>query len=119
MEEDENMIFVGSGNIYEDLGFENPIEAKAKADLALQIRDIIKSKNLKQQQAAELMGIDQPKVSDIVRGKLSNYTFERLLKYVRLLGNDIEIHLKPHLLSNTQPTILIKNFSKSPSHTRL
>jgi len=50
---------VGSGNVYADSGLSNPEEAKTKAELAMLISDIIKEKGLTQQQAAELMKLDE------------------------------------------------------------
>jgi len=64
---------VGSGNVYADFGLPNPEDAKAKAELAMLITNIIKRRGMTQQEAAELMGIDQPKVSKIVRGLLSEF----------------------------------------------
>ncbi len=87
-------VFVGSGNVFEDLGYPNPEEARAKADLSLQIHQIIQKRKLTQKEAAEIMDIDQPKVSDIIRGKLSKYTLDRLIRFLRLLGSDIEIRVK-------------------------
>lgn len=98
---------VGSGNVYADFGFSNPEEAKTKADLAMLITEIIKDKNLTQQQAAVLMNIDQPKVSKIIRGLLSEFSIERLLKFVLSLGFDIEIKPKPHKAKSTLPSIHI------------
>lgn len=89
-------VFVGSGNVFEDLGYPNPEEALAKADLARQIYKTIKARKLTQEQAAKIMGIDQPKVSDIIRGKLSRYSIDRLMRFLRLLGKDIEIRIKEH-----------------------
>lgn len=93
MKEDQEHIevTVGSENIFEDFGYPNPEESKAKADLAIQIRKVIESKGLTQQQAAKLMGLTQPKVSDITRGKLSKFTIDKLLHCLLLLGSDIEI----------------------------
>lgn len=102
---DETEAVVGSGNIFEDLGYPNPEEAKAKADLARQISNIIKVRKLSQKQAAEIIGIDQPKVSDIVRGKLSKYSIDRLMRFLRALGRDIEIRVKKHT-NNTKGTRL-------------
>jgi predicted XRE-type DNA-binding protein len=82
---------ISSGNVYADFGFSNPEEARIKADLAMLITKIIKEKDLTQQQAADLMNIDQPKVSKIIRGLLSEFSIERLLKFVLALGFDIEI----------------------------
>lgn len=101
-----------SGNVYADFGFSNPEEAKAKADLAMLITDIIKEKDLTQQQAADLMNIDQPKVSKIIRGLLSEFSIERLLKFILALGFDIEITPKRHKTKSTLPSmhIITKSF---------
>jgi predicted XRE-type DNA-binding protein len=80
-----------SGNIFKDFGFPNPEEAEAKAELAYLIRSVIKKKKLTQQQAAKLMDIDQPKVSKITRGILSEFTIEWLMNCLIALGFDIEI----------------------------
>jgi predicted XRE-type DNA-binding protein len=100
---------VSSGNVYADFGFPNPEEAKTKAELAMLISEIIKEKNLTQQQAADLMDIDQPKVSKIIRGLLSEFSIERLLKFVLALGFDIEITPKPHKTKSTPPGMRISN----------
>ena len=52
-----------SGNVFADLGIENPEEALAKSELARQIAMLIKKKKLTQKRAAEILGIDQPKIS--------------------------------------------------------
>lgn len=85
---------VSSGNVFHDFAFPNPEEADAKSDLALIISSIIKQKKLTQAQAAKLMRIDQPKVSKIMRGSLSEFTIERLMNYLLSLGFDIEIKPK-------------------------
>ncbi len=94
---------VSSGNIFEDFGFKHPKEANAKSDLALLIRKIIKQRKLTQSQAAKLMKVDQPKVSRIVRGLLSEFTIERLMNYLICLGCDLEI--KPTLGKAVIPSI--------------
>lgn len=98
---------VSSGNVYADFGFSNPEEAKTKADLAMLITKIIKKKNMTQRQAADLMNIDQPKVSKIIRGLLSEFSIERLLKFVLALGFDLEIKPKPHKAKSTLPSMHI------------
>ena len=85
---------LSSGNVFADFGYANPEEAKAKSDLAFLIRSIIKKKGLTQEQIAELMGIDQPKISKIMRGVLSEFTIDRLMKYLVSLGYDVEITAK-------------------------
>jgi predicted XRE-type DNA-binding protein len=67
---------VSSGNVCADFGLSNPEEAKTKAERAMLITEIIKEKALTQQQAADLMNIDQPKVSKIIRGLLSEFSIE-------------------------------------------
>ena len=71
------------------------------------ITEIIKEKDLTQQQAADLMNIDQPKVSKIIRGLLSEFSIERLLKFVLALGFDIEITPKLHKAKSTLPSMHI------------
>ena len=105
---------VSSGNVFEDFGFENPKEANAKSDLALLISAIIKQRKLTQDQAAKLMKTDQPKISKIIRGTLSEFTIERLMNYLLNLGCDLEI--KPSLGKVTSPSIHV---AKSRNLTRL
>ncbi len=97
-----------SGNIFEDLGYANAQEALAKAKLAHQIHKIIKCRKLTQEEAAEIIGIDQPKVSAIVRGKLSGFTIDRLFRFLMALGQDIEIKVKPHVAKRKPPSIIVK-----------
>ena len=80
-----------SGNIYADLGVTNPQEARAKADLAHRIVDIIAGRKLTQVQAGKLLGVDQPKVSALIRGRLTDFSIERLLRFLLLLGQDVHI----------------------------
>ena len=84
-----------SGNVFADLGLPNPEERLVKAELASKISSAIEQKNLTQMQAAELLGIDQPKVSALTRGRLEGFSAERLLRFLNALGNDVEIVVKP------------------------
>lgn len=61
-------VTLGSGNVFKDLGLKNPEELLAKAKLAARIVQILEERNLSQTQAANLLGVDQPKVSLIYRG---------------------------------------------------
>ena len=81
----------GSGNVYADLGFENPAEEMAKAELAMMIDRVIQERGLTQQAAATLMGIDQPKVSHILHGRLGGFSTQRLMEFLTALGRDVEI----------------------------
>ena len=86
---------VGSGNIYADLGFEEPELEQTKAMLARQIAAIVKARGLTQAAAAELLGIDQPKVSAVLRGRLGGFSVDRLLRFLTRLDQDIEIVVHP------------------------
>lgn len=87
-----------SGNVFADLGFAEPEEELAKAQLAYHIQGIIKKRRLTQTAAAALMGIDQPKVSALLNGRLANFSSGRLMRLLTVLGQDVEIVLraKPH-----------------------
>jgi predicted XRE-type DNA-binding protein len=84
-----------SGNVFLDLGLPNPEEKLVKSDLAIQIIKLIKNKELNQQEAASLLGIDQPKISALSRGRLSGFSVERLFKFLSILNQEIEIIIKP------------------------
>jgi predicted XRE-type DNA-binding protein len=85
---------VSSGNVFADLGLPNPEEALAKADLANKIIVLIEKKGLTQAQAARLLGVDQPKVSALMCGRLSGFSIERLLRFLLRLGQDVRITVK-------------------------
>lgn len=96
----------GSGNIFEDLGLENAEELLVKAELARKISGIVDSQNLTQSEAAELLGIDQPKVSALINGKLSGFSTSRLFRFLNALGRDVEIVVKPKSLSKAQTRVI-------------
>ena len=84
-----------SGNVFADLGLPDAENRLAKAELARKIGAAIGERNLSQVQAAELLGIDQPKISALVRGQLSGFSFERLMRFLNILGRDVQIDVKP------------------------
>ncbi len=84
-----------SGNVFRDLGLSNPNERLAKAQLAYRICEIIDRRKLNQTQAAELMGLDQPKVSALKRGKLVGFSLDRLLRCLNDLGQEVQITVQP------------------------
>jgi predicted XRE-type DNA-binding protein len=81
--------------VFADLGVPQPGLALAKARLVQQIRDAIAGQKLTQARAAELLGLDQPKVSALVRGRVEGYSHDRLFKFLNLLGRQIEITVRP------------------------
>jgi predicted XRE-type DNA-binding protein len=92
---DDIKVEKSSGNVFADLGVANPEEALAKAELARRISQIISKRHMSQNEAATLLGIDQPKVSALMRGRLSGFSTERLFKFLNDLGRDVEIVVKP------------------------
>jgi predicted XRE-type DNA-binding protein len=91
----KSKITQSSGNIFADLGLENPQEHYVKAHLVMLISKMIESQRLTQGQAASLIGLRQPDMSKLLRGKFGGFSLERLLKFVRALGSDVEIKIKP------------------------
>lgn len=87
-------VYHGSGNVFADLELPDAEERLAKAQLSIQIQEIIKKKRLTQAKAAEILGIDQPKVSALIRGKLAGFSMERLFHFINALGCDIRIVVK-------------------------
>lgn len=92
---DEAVAQPGSGNVFADLGLPEPEEALTKATLAMRIGQIIAHRGLSQTEAARVMGIDQPKVSALVRGRLAMFSTERLLCFLNALDQDVEIVVRP------------------------
>ncbi len=81
----------GSGNVFADLGLKNLDERLAKAELAVRITAAIKARRLTQVAAAEVCGIDQPKISKLVRGELYGFSTDQLFRSLTALGQDVEI----------------------------
>jgi predicted XRE-type DNA-binding protein len=96
---DDSSYTVSSGNIFADLEVANPEEAQTKAELARRINSIIERRGLTQVQAGEVLGISQPKVSALARGRLTGFSIERLFRFLVALDSDVEITVKskaPH-----------------------
>jgi predicted XRE-type DNA-binding protein len=85
-----------SGNVFADLNLPNADELLAKAELALQIATMIRQRHMTQMQAAAVLGVDQPKVSALMCGRLAGFSIERLLRFLLSLGADVAITIKPH-----------------------
>jgi len=84
-----------SGNVFADLGLPSPDIALAKAELVQRIRQLIIERRLTQEKAGVLLGLDQPKVSGLVRGRVDGYTLDRLFRFLNAFGQEIEINVRP------------------------
>ena len=92
----------GSSNVYKDLGYRNPEEWATKAALATKIHDLIEARGLTQKQAAEILGIDQPGVSDLKRGRFRRFSVARMLNFLKALDQDIDIVVRPKTSEEAQ-----------------
>jgi len=92
----KNRYEVGSGNVFKDLGIPNAEEHLIKAQLVYKIHAILKSRRLKQSQTAALLGVKQPDVSKMLRGEFRQFSVERLLRFLVVLGHDVKILIEPH-----------------------
>jgi predicted XRE-type DNA-binding protein len=84
----------GSGNVFADLGLPDAEERLAKANLAHKICALIAAAGLTQTAAAKQLGIDQPKVSMLIRGRLKDFSTERLMNFLVMLGQDVVIDVR-------------------------
>src|SRR5438309_3834813 len=89
------LVTASSGNVFADMGLPEPEEELTKAQLASHIRQVIKRRRLTQVAAASLMGIDQPKVSALLNGRLANFSSGRLMRFLTALGHDVDIVVRP------------------------
>ncbi len=87
-------IVEGSGNVFADLGLAHADELLTKAHLMRRIGEIIKGRHLTQAHAAELLETTQPIVSNLMRGRISGFSFERLVRFLNALDRDVEIVVK-------------------------
>jgi predicted XRE-type DNA-binding protein len=87
-------VTASSGNVFADIGVSEPEEELAKAQLASRIREVVRRKRLTQVVAADVMGIDQPKVSALLNGRLTSFSSQRLMRLLTRLGQDVEIVVK-------------------------
>ena len=85
---------MGSTNVFADLDMPDAEEKLVKAKLAFKINQILKKKKLKQVEAAEILEADQSKISLLNRGRLSSFSIERLVRYLNLLNQDVDIVIK-------------------------
>ena len=96
-----------SGNVFADIGVPQPEEELAKAQLASRIREIVRRSRLTQVAAAAVMGIDQPKVSALVRGRLAGFSLDRLVRFLVQLGSDVEILVKPRSRATRRARVIV------------
>ncbi|ESJ12132.1 XRE family transcriptional regulator [Cupriavidus sp. HPC(L)] len=90
-----NRTRTGTDNVLADLGFADAEELSAKALLAVKVNEVIGKRGLSQVEAAHIVGMSQPKVSQIRRYKLDNISLERLMQALVSLDQHVEIVVRP------------------------
>jgi predicted XRE-type DNA-binding protein len=85
-----------SGNVFADLGFdkETAENLRIRADLMIELKNVIERKGLTQAQAAKLFGVSQPRISDLVRGKIGLFTIDMLVNMLARAGKKVVIQTK-------------------------
>ena len=91
----DDTITHGTTNVFSDLGFPDAAERQTKTRLALAVNELLKSRKLKQLQVAALLHIAQPKVSALKNYRLDQFSVEKLMEFLTLLEQDVEIMIRP------------------------
>jgi predicted XRE-type DNA-binding protein len=91
-------IVKGNSNIFEDLGFEKDeaTNLKIRADLMLDLRKFIQSKNWTQAEAAIFFGETQPRISNLMNGDIERFAIDKLIQMLSQAGMDVRVLVTPH-----------------------
>ena len=90
-------------NLFADLGFADADELLIKAQLMQRIQDAIKAQGWTQARAATVLGMAQPEVSHVVRGSISRFTIDRLVKAANALGTTVRVSFEDRPPAPTRP----------------
>jgi predicted XRE-type DNA-binding protein len=85
----------GSTNVFADLGLPDAVERQTKTRLAMQVNELLRERRLKQVEAASVLGVPQPKVSALASYRLDGFSVEKLMEFLTLLNQDVEILIRP------------------------
>ena len=96
-----------SGNVFADLGLSRADERQTQVRLAVAINQAIKDRRLSQVGAAQLLEINQPKISALANYRLDGFSVERLMRFLNALGRDIEIVVRKRPRSQKIGRILV------------
>lgn len=105
----------GSENVFADIGFENPEQELAKAKLVHAISKVIAARRMTQAKLAKAIGIDQPQVSKLLRGRTAGYSTDRLIRILNQLGQDVEIKVRSKAGSSAKLGSVYVVMAKSPA----
>ncbi len=106
---DDIEVIRGSSNVFADLGLPDAETLFLKAQLVAELYRLTTERKLTRSQAGELMGITQPELSRMFKGKLREYSVERLLGFLTAFEQDVEIIVRPHPKAGEAGTITFKS----------
>ena len=101
------VVEVGSSNVFKDLGLADADERKLKVQLAMRANELIDGKGYTQAQVAELFGLAQPHVSELVNYRLNRFSSERLMHFMTLLDRDVHIVIRPKAVRRRMGTVSV------------
>jgi Uncharacterized conserved small protein len=89
-------VTLSTGNVFRDLGFskEESEHLLVRADLMIQVQKAIESRRLKQAEAAKVLRVTQPRVSDLVRGRIDLFSIDSLVEMLARLGVGVRLVVK-------------------------
>lgn len=90
----DDEIVLGSTNVFADLGYPDAEERQTKLRLAYAINKIVADRKLRQSQVADILGVNQPKISALMHYKLEGFSVERLMTFLTALDRDVEISIR-------------------------
>jgi predicted XRE-type DNA-binding protein len=106
MSEEQIAVQEGSGNIFADLGLPDAEELLVKVAVVSRLSDLINERGITQAQVATLLGIDQPKVSALLRGRLRGFSLGRLLSFLIALDQDVDIVVHHKTAQRSRLTVI-------------
>ena len=92
---DNSSVQESSGNIFSDIGMQDPDQEQLKAGLTLQVYRLIRNRKLTQTETSEILGINQSHVSALMRNRSGNFSTKRLKDFLTILGQGVEMNARP------------------------
>jgi len=91
----EAEVYIGSGNVFADMGLPSPQERLAKAEVAIRIEELIAERRLQTAEDSALIHMSERELESVLRGHLKTFTLDRLFQCLTALGQDVEITIRP------------------------
>jgi predicted XRE-type DNA-binding protein len=88
-------IYRGSGNVFADLGLPNADELFIRSEFMIRVTQIIRQRGWTQKKAASVLGVSQPKISCLMKGKIDMFSLDRLFGFLNKLDRTVEIIIRP------------------------